>query len=486
MEKSNSENSYSGILKRLSAFGGLQVFSIFLSAVRGKLVALLLGPQGMGIAALFNSSIQTVQSFAGLGLNLALVKDVAAAKEDSEAFPHILAVVFRLLLFTSLLGLAVTLLGSPLLSVISFGNYDYILSYIALASAVGLNISATGLLAVLQGLGSLRKLAQASLVGGLTGLFFAVPLYWFFGNRGIVPSIIIAALMQFLFAYISLKRQNPGLMQKVAFNWKRHKKIVTRLVKLGLILMAGFLVTTAVTYTINVFIRHFGTVTDVGLYQAASTLIFQSAGTLFNAISVEYFPRIAAAGASPEDTKKIVCRQLVIMMAVFTPVSLMLILFSPLVIRIMLTTDYLAIIPLMRWMSLAVIFQALNFPIGYLYVARDDNKAYIWMEIIFSNVVWITAAVAGYLLWGVNGLGVSIVVRGVVESVVNLLVCRRRYGLRLGSKIRNSIAFSLLICIAGFCLIIADTLFTTVAAAAIAVGSCVLSFCILRRRVKEN
>ena len=39
------ENSYRNILKRISTFGGVQLFNILVTLVRGKFVAMFLGPE---------------------------------------------------------------------------------------------------------------------------------------------------------------------------------------------------------------------------------------------------------------------------------------------------------------------------------------------------------------------------------------------------------------------------------------------------------
>ena len=51
MSKNKDENSYRSILKGTSVFGGVQVFQILINMVRGKFVALFLGPDGMGVSA---------------------------------------------------------------------------------------------------------------------------------------------------------------------------------------------------------------------------------------------------------------------------------------------------------------------------------------------------------------------------------------------------------------------------------------------------
>ncbi|MDE6008088.1 MAG: oligosaccharide flippase family protein, partial [Muribaculaceae bacterium] len=194
MSELKEENSYSNILKRLSAFGGVQIFNILIGLIRGKFVALFLGPTGMGISSLYSSSTAPLQEICSLGLNLAVVKEVAGNKDNPSGLPHILHVSIRLLLFTVVLGALVCCLGAPFLSKLTFGDGSETSAYLWLSIFVGLSIAGGGFLALLQGLGEVKRLSKASLVGGLSGLLFGIPLYYFFGDRGIVPAMIILSL----------------------------------------------------------------------------------------------------------------------------------------------------------------------------------------------------------------------------------------------------------------------------------------------------
>ena len=48
--------SYKHILKYTSVFGTIQGLNILVAMIRNKLVAVILGPGGMGLIALFNST----------------------------------------------------------------------------------------------------------------------------------------------------------------------------------------------------------------------------------------------------------------------------------------------------------------------------------------------------------------------------------------------------------------------------------------------
>ena len=50
-------DSYSHILRYTGLFGGVQGLNILVGIVRNKLVAMILGPDGMGLISLFNSTL---------------------------------------------------------------------------------------------------------------------------------------------------------------------------------------------------------------------------------------------------------------------------------------------------------------------------------------------------------------------------------------------------------------------------------------------
>lgn len=52
----SGKNSYSHILKYTGLFGGVQGLNILVGVVRNKFTAMFLGPSGMGLLALFNST----------------------------------------------------------------------------------------------------------------------------------------------------------------------------------------------------------------------------------------------------------------------------------------------------------------------------------------------------------------------------------------------------------------------------------------------
>lgn len=441
---SSQENSYRSIMKRISAFGGVQIFNILINLLRGKFVALILGPSGMGISSLFTTSSATIQQLGSLGLNLSIVKEVASAKEDRSRLSEVLHVARRLILLTSLLGALLCIGLSPWLSHFTFGSYDYTLGFVLLGVAVALSIAGAGYLAILQGAGEIKRLSKASVVGSLTGLLFGVPLYYFFGTSGIVPAMIILAFAVTAFYYWSFRKsESMPRLQAAEGDFRKHAPLIKRLISLGIVFMVGTLVGSAVNYLINAFIRWQGSLDDVGLFQGANSLTNQYMGIVFSALAMDYFPRISAIASDNVRLRHIVNRQSELVMLIATPLVMLVMALAPLAIRILLSDDFLLIAPLLRWLALGVLMQGISFPLGYLFLAKDNKKVYIWLEVVTGNALWLLTSAGGYWLFGLIGLGIALVARGIIDIFLNYVICRRCYGFDYSRRA----AVTLLLCL---------------------------------------
>jgi O-antigen/teichoic acid export membrane protein len=427
------DNSYRSILKGTSLFGGVQVLQILINLVRGKFVAMFLGPEGMGIASLFTTSSNTIQRFASLGLNLAIVKEVAADSDDAGEvadprlrFRAVMATAMQLIRATAILGAVICVLFSPWLSRITFGDDSMTYQFIGVGIAVGLTISFTGKLSVLQGLHEVKRLSKASLVGGLTGLFCGVPLYYLFGNRGIVPAMVILALAMYIFYSYSLRKSLEEPVPK--FVWREHKPLVRKLIMLGLLLMTNDLLGTLGQYLLNIFIKNHGSTDAVGFYSAANSVTNQYAGLVFTAMAMDYFPRLSQVASDNREMRELVNRQTEIVSLIIAPAVGLLIITAPVLIRLLLTTEYLVITPLMRWMGLGILFRALMVPMGYISFAKGNRKLFFWMEGVTCNLLTLTLSCGFYYFFGLIGLGYALVADNLLCILIYYIVNRRLYG----------------------------------------------------------
>ena len=206
MAKTGDSNISRTIVKAMGVFGSIQVFNILCSVIRTKLVALWIGPVGMGLFAIFNSAIDMITNISNLGMRTSATRSISMASDNPDKLKRVAVAARRWAMFMGVIGAIVIAVASPWLSEMSFGNDSHIGGYVILAVAVLANSIVLGEQAVMQGTTMLKKLAQASFYGALSGLILSIPLYYFLGERSIVPSLICYSLSVLIFSYFIRKK----------------------------------------------------------------------------------------------------------------------------------------------------------------------------------------------------------------------------------------------------------------------------------------
>jgi O-antigen/teichoic acid export membrane protein len=79
-----NKNSYRQIMKATSLFGGVQVINIIIQIIRSKAIAILLGPAGIGLLGLFNTTILVIGNLTNFGLGISGVKDISQANNTEN------------------------------------------------------------------------------------------------------------------------------------------------------------------------------------------------------------------------------------------------------------------------------------------------------------------------------------------------------------------------------------------------------------------
>ena len=480
-----SENSYRTIIRRLSTFGGVQVFNVLISLLRGKFVAFFLGPEGMGITSLFTISTTTIQQFSGLGLGNAIVKESSSAKDNAAQLAAITRVATRLIWLTAILGALICAVGAPLWSRLAFGDSSQTVSFVVLGGFVALSMAGMGYLNILQGIGEVKRLSRASVVGGLSGLCFGVPLYWLYGADGIVPAMLLLSVCTFAFYFISFRRSRVP-QPAVPLERQEATQLVRRLISLGVVLLAGALAGTLTQYVITIYIRWAGGETQVGLFQSANSITSQYIGMIFSVLALDYFPRLSASSSDRHALSMVVGRQIEVGMLTVTPLIMLLMASTPIAIELLLTGEFHSIKTLVRWLGYGSFLMTVSYPMGYVFVARGERRIYLWMECLLLNLTWIICSVGGYMLFGLNGLGISLVVRTLIDIAVYYSVCHSRYGLSFTPEARREMAVAATLCTACFAVSFFSGWWVYVLMALLTVVSLSRSFVLLHNRFRSR
>jgi O-antigen/teichoic acid export membrane protein len=403
-----NRSSYRDIFKATSLFGGVQVFNILISIVRSKIIAILLGPAGMGIAGLLTSTTGLVSAMTNFGLGTSAVRNVAEANEsgDKTRIAKVITIFRRLVWITGILGTVTTITLSSWLSEIVFGNKDYTVAFIWLSITLLFTQLTSGQNVLLQGMRKLKYLAKANLLGSLLSLIVSVPIYYYYRIDGIVPALIITSILSFAIARFFTKKINIKNVSVTRYEARSEGK---NMLNMGIMLSLSSLLTLGASFVLRIFISKTGGVEDVGLYTAGVAIIATYAGLVLTAMSKDYYPRLSGVANDIGKSNLLINQQMDIGILILAPILAIFIIFINWIVILLYSTKFIPMNSMIQWAAIGMYFKVTSWCLGYLLLAKGATKVFFWTE-LSTNLYVLGLNIAGYKFLGIEGLGISYVV----------------------------------------------------------------------------
>jgi O-antigen/teichoic acid export membrane protein len=439
------DESYSHVLKYAGIFGGVQGLNILLGLVRNKIVALLLGPMGMGLASLFNSVVNFISQATTFGISISAVRHVSELFDtgDEERITHFVKVVRLWSFATALLGMVVCMLAGPILSDSTFSWGNHTLHFVLLAPAIGCMAIMGGENAILKGARKLKPLAIVQLLSMVAALLIALPMYYFFGETGIVPVIVLTAGANLLFTMHYSYRLYP-LRLNVSHHLKQMLREGNSMLRLGIAFVIAGVMGSGAEMLIRSFINVHGNLHDVGLYSAGYTLIVAYASMVFSSMEADYFPRLSAVGDHIENMRLTVNRQIEVSVLMATPMLSVLIMALPILMPMLYSSEFLPVVTMSQIAVFSMYLRCVSLPISYLTLARGDSLSYMLLEASY-DVVFVLLIILGYTHYGLVGTGAALSLAYVFEIGIVYLYTRLRYGYRFSWAVIGYTAMQLVL-----------------------------------------
>jgi len=420
------KSSYRQIIKATSLFGGVQIFSIIISIIRSKFVALLLGPKGMGIVGLFMSSISLVSNLTNFGLQTSAVRDIAdsvGAKNLKKVAVRIL-ILRRLVWLTGLLGSTLTILFSSYLSQFTFGNKDYKSAFIWLSVTLLINQLSVGQIVVFQSLRKLKLLAKSSVFGSFFSLLIIIPIYYYFGEKGIVPVIITTSVTTLIFNWFFSRKI---YLEKVNVNISETYKEGRNMMTVGFMISLSSFTTVAVSYLVRIYISKSGNIDDVGLYNAGFMIIGTYVGLLFTAMGTDFYPKLSEYANNNRKSKILINHQAEITLLILTPILIIFIFFLKWIIILLYSSEFIDINTMLQWAVLGMFFKGAIWPVGFILLAKKGSSKLFLINELLSNIYILILNILDYKYFGLDGLGISFFISYIFIFIQIYLIAKSKF-----------------------------------------------------------
>jgi O-antigen/teichoic acid export membrane protein len=421
----SEKDSYRQIFKSTSLFGGVQIFNLIISIIRSKLIAILIGPTGLGIVGLLNSTSSFIAALTNFGLERSAVKNIAEANSSGDTIQigRVVGVLQRLVWYTGFLGAFIVFVLSSYLSKITFGNQDYTFAFVWIAITLLLNQISAGQGVVLRGMRQLNFMAKSSLWGSISGLLISVPLYYFWGVKGIVPAIVTSSLFGLLLTSFYSRKVK---INKIEISNIDTLLIGKNMLSMGIILSLQSMVIAGESFIIRIFIQHFGTLEDVGFYNAGFAIVNTYFGLIFSALITDYYPRLAGIAHDNNESRILMNQQSEMTVLLIAPILVVFLVFINLIVVILYSNKFLPISEMILWGALGIYFKAASWSLGVIFISKGDVKTLFWSELT-ATVVMLIFNMLGYYFFKLEGLGISFLLSYIYAYTQTYLIVKYKY-----------------------------------------------------------
>lgn len=430
------------ILKATSLFGSVQGLNILINIVRTKLVALLLGPTGVGLNSIYNETRELIHSTTNLGLDISGIKNISqtferltATTDDAErnALQQQLANDVCLLrswvAILALFGTVVTIMLARPLSYLTFQNPDHTWGYVILSPVVGLSTLACCEMSVLKGIRKLKALATISVLTALVGMCVSVPIYFFMGISGVLPALIAIF--------------TASLIIVTAFSWHQfapkydfspiYLKLGTPLLKVGTAFMLTNLIDNLIQLLVQSYLNGRGSLETVGLFSTNATITTTYAGIFFAAMGNDYFPRLSGIFDDVKARISTVHNQSELLLALLPPAIVAMMFSLPWLVPLLFSNEFIGVTPLTQLALIALLFRTLHLPFTYAPLAAGDSKTFFILNGIQAADVLLV--IPGYHYAGLTGIGIMLIATNIIDCICSLACARYKYHIPLSRKI---------------------------------------------------
>jgi PST family polysaccharide transporter len=370
-------------LRSSSIVGGGEALNQVIGLVRTKLVAVLIGPAGMGLVGLYVSAAGFLGTIALLGINQSGVRAVAeaAGEGDVTRVSQVAKTLRRACWITGIFGWLLTAAVAYPLSLWTFESSEHSTVIALLGCTVLLTALAGGETALINGVRRVGDLARIQVYSSVVTTIVAIGIYAWLREKGIVPVIILTGAIQAAVSYYFARK--IGLVA-VDQSWTETVKNLRGLISLGLAFMyTGFLVNLVGLGTRTLVVREEGLEAN-GFYQAAWMISGMLATFILNAMGRDFFPRITAVHGDSTQISRLVNEQMEVGILLGLPGLVGTVSLGHWLTTVLYSSKFVPAAELLPFFCLGVFLRLVSWPMGFVLLAKNLPFAFSAIASIFQ------------------------------------------------------------------------------------------------------
>ena len=396
----SDQNSKKQILKSSSIIGGASVITIFISLIKVKVLAVLLGPTGVGLMGMLLSLLGLGSTIFGLGLGTIGVRDIAINRDNPEKVSQVRKSLFLANIILGSLALILVILNRKYLSNWLFDNTDqqWAICFVGVAIFVSLIGGAQG--AILQGFRKINEQAKIKIIGAILSTIVGLGLIWWLGDKGITGFVVSVPIIGCLLGFY-YTRELPTI-SSVKLSWSQLWPLWKSMATLGFFYMLSGFMGEGTKLLVREILNQELDLKAVGYFQAAWSISMTYIGFVLGAMATDYYPRLTEIINNRKQVNELVNQQTEIALIFSAPILFGMLSFSPLVIHLLYSSEFTPAIEILRWQVIGDILKIIAWPLGFILLSMGKGKVFFFLEMTW-NICYL-----GMVYFGINKVGLEI------------------------------------------------------------------------------
>lgn len=439
-------NSYGQILRSLKIIGGSSVLNVLIGLVRTKVAALIIGPQGMGAIALYQSVLATASSVLSLGTSSAGTRRIAerSLPEQQDAQRLAVRALFVGCWILAFVGSVGLFLCRDLVAVLLMGDRSKARAIGWLAVGVGLTIVSGAQSAFLSGQRQLGDIARITVWSAILASIIGIAAVSTLGDIGVAIFVLAAPIATFLFGFIAIRRRR--VRQDRRPTWRELAPHWIGLAKLGAAFtISGLAGSVAQLMVRSMILKQAGS-ESLGQFQAAWTIGMTYIGFVLTAMSTDFYPRLSAAIADHPLANRLINQQAEVALLACGPIFLVMLGCAPVAVRLLYSSEFSQAAHLLRWQILGDVLKVAAWPLGFILLASGNGRDFVLTEAL-ANGIFVAVAWIAIPSLGAEAASIGFLVMYATYLPTVWLLARAKTGFRWEPK-----ALGYLTVLAGFAL----------------------------------
>ena len=360
--------------------------SVLIGLLKFKLVALYLGPAGIGTIGLMLNIVSIAAAIGGLGLATAATRQVAAAAatgDDAALATVRRAVVLAGIGLAALTVVAMLVLREPIAKLV--GQDMSRSQTVWLAFAAGMTVAAGAQTALLNGLRRIGDLARITILSAVLGTAAGLAVIARLGADGILGFVVAAPACTLALGQIYVSRLPRRVLSplNLPMLWAQWRVLAW----IGFGLMASSLVGSGGQLFVRSHLQAHASAAELGYFQAAWMISMNYLTFVLTAMATDFYPRLTASIGDHGVANRMVNEQTEIVLLLVGPLMIGVVAFSPLIINILYSSRFAPAATILRLQTIGDLLKVLSWPLGIVVLAAGQSITVFLLEALAMAVL---------------------------------------------------------------------------------------------------